>query len=218
MSRGFIDGEYQDGELRGINFLVGRRGYGKTTEMNRLLGQCTGGILFFDALSKHAGIFRDYVVISEPGQLEEYLRVNRGRRFRVMYQPKRGDLDGHFTAVSKIVAAFGWMIFAVDELDKLCGQRFGETRMPPAFYDLVNYGRHHRVSMIATARRPQAVPTGFRDESELRVFSLKPGRALEAITSEIGDGAAGEVAALPKFRYLHFIEDEDPVLRSYPLG
>ena len=217
MTRGFIDGEYQDGELRGINFLVGRRGYGKTTEMNRLHSQCTGGILFFDALSKHGGMFAGYVMFSEPGRLEEYLRVNRGRRFHIMYQPRGGNLDEHFAAVCKIVVAFGWMIFGVDELDKLCGMRFGESRMPQAFYDIVNYGRHHRVSVIATARRPQGVPTGFRDESELRVFGLKPGKALEAIRTEIGDEAASQVAQLPKYQYLHFVEDEEPVLCQYPL-
>jgi hypothetical protein len=217
MSRGFIDGEYQDGELRGINFLVGRRGYGKTTEMNRLLAQCTGGVLFFDALSKHGQVFTGYVVISEPGRLEEYLRVNRGRRFHVMYQPTAGDLDGHFKAVCKIVLAFGWMIFAIDEIDRLCGPRFGSTWMPDELYQLVNYGRHHRVSMIATARRPQGTAASFKAESELRIFRLKDGAALDFFKGEIGDENIARVRALDKYEYLHFVEDEEPILRRYPL-
>ena len=41
--RGFVDGEYQDGELRGCTFIAGKRGMGKTTEMARLRAFCAGG-------------------------------------------------------------------------------------------------------------------------------------------------------------------------------
>lgn len=214
MSRGFIDGEYQDGELRGLNFLVGRRGYGKTTEMARLLSLCTGGVLFFDTLSKHASVLPNYVIICEPGRLLEYLRANRGRQFRVIYQPRQGSMDDHFKAVCKIVRALGWMIFAIDEIDKLCGSRHGPSWMPTEFYDLVNYGRHCRVSMIATARRPQGVAAGFKAESEYRVFRLKDQAALDAVENDIGEENINRVRNLPKYVYLHCVEDEDAVERG----
>jgi hypothetical protein len=79
--RGFIDGEYQDGELRGCTFIAGKRGMGKTTEMARLLSLCSGGVLFFDSLSRHESVLEGYKIISQPGELENYLRVNRARRF-----------------------------------------------------------------------------------------------------------------------------------------
>jgi hypothetical protein len=149
--RGFIDGEYQDGELRGCTFIAGKRGMGKTTEMARLLSLCSGGVLFFDSLSRHESVLEGYKIISQPGELENYLRVNRARRFRVLYQPRAGSLDEHFQAVCTVVRAFGSMILGVDELDMLCGSQWGDSRMPPEFYHLVNYGRHCRVSMLATA-------------------------------------------------------------------
>ncbi len=214
MARGFIDGEYQDGELRGLNFLVGRRGYGKTTEMARLLSLCTGGVLFFDVLSKHAPMLPGYIIFFEPGPLLKYLRVNRGRRFRVLYQPRQGNLDDHFQAVCKIVRACGWMIFAVDELDKLCGSRHGSSWMSVAFYDLVNYGRHCRVSIIATARRPQGVAAGFKAESEYRVYRLKDQAALDAVAKDVGEENVERIRNLPKYVYLHCIEDEEPIERG----
>lgn len=216
MNRGFIDGEYQDGEIRGLVFLVGRRGFGKTTLMNQLLQECSGGVVFFDTLSKHAGVFPGYVVFSEPGPMMDYLRPNRGRRFRVLYQPRHGSLDKHFQVVCEIVKHFGWMIFGVDEIDKLCGARFGDTRMPPGLYDLVNYGRHARVSMIATARRPQGVAAGFKQECEYRVFRVKPGAALDAVTMDVGEEHASQIASLEKYYYLRCSEDEEPVLCGGP--
>jgi hypothetical protein len=214
--RGFIDGEYQDGELRGLNFLVGRRGTGKTTEMDRLLSLCTGGVIFFDTLSKHAGVLSGYVVISEPGALENYLRMNRGRRFRILYQPRAGNLDEHFRAVCRIVRAFGWMILGVDELDKLCGARWGDARMPPELYHLVNYGRHERVSMIATARRPRAVARGYTAESEMRLFAMKESADVEYFEDDLGKEQAARLRTLPKFYYLHCTEEGAPELRGGP--
>lgn len=215
VTRGFIDGEYQDGEIRGINLLLGMRGMGKTSLADRLLSACTGGVIFFDTLSKHAAVLQGYKVISQPGELRDYLELNRGRRFHVLYQPRTGNLDQHFKEVCTIVQVIGWMIFCVDELDKLCGPRWGDARMCPELYELVNYGRHFRVSMIATARRPSRVAAGYRDEAELRIFRLKADVA-ESIKGDIGETAVNQVVKLPKFFYLHCVEDSDPVLCGGP--
>jgi hypothetical protein len=212
VSRGFIDGEYEDGEIRGLLLAVGRRGCGKTTLVKRKLEVCTGGVLFFDTLSKHAAVFPGYVVFTAPGPLLEYLRVNRGRRFRVLYQPRAGDLDKHFKAVCRIVRAFGWMIFAIDEIDALNGPNHGPKWMPKELYALVNYGRHAPVSMIATARRPQDVARGFRAESDWFVFCLQDEAAIASLANRIGDKNLETVRNLPKFSYLHCVQDEEPVI------
>lgn len=213
--RGFIDGEYQDGEIRGLVCLIGRRGTGKTTEMDRLLSQCTGGVIFFDTLSKHADVFRDYRVITEPGFLKEYLRTNRGRRFRVLYQPMHGSLDHHFRSVAMSVRAVGWMIFAIDEVDKICGARWGDVRMPPELYHLVNYGRHERVSMIATARRPSTVARGFTGEAEMRLFRMKA-KDTEYFEEDLDSDTCRRLLTLQKFQYLLCKDDQEPQLAGGP--
>ena len=213
--RGFIDGEYQDGEVRGCTFLAGKRGMGKTTEMARLLSQCGGGVIFFDSLSKHAPYFPTFKMISQPGDLEAYLRANRGRRFQVLYQPRSGDLGNHFQAVCVIVRAFGSMVFAVDELDMLCGSRWGDARMPPEFYHLVNFGRHERVSMLATARRPMSVARGFTSQcGEMRLFLITEKADTKYFEDYIGADDARRLGTLPKFQFLHWIDGGETTLRG----
>jgi hypothetical protein len=208
MTRGFIDGEYQDGELRGCTFIAGKRGMGKTTEMARLLSSCSGGVLFFDALSRHEGVLPGYKLFSQPGHLEAYLRLNRGRRFRVLYQPRAGDLAEHFRAVCTIVRAFGEMIFGIDELDMLCGAQWGDARMPPEFYHLVNYGRHCRVSMLATARRPMSVARGYTSQClQMRLFGMTERADLKYFEDYIGQADAQRLAALDKYQYLFWTGD-----------
>lgn len=215
MARGFIDGEYQDGELRGCTFLAGKRGMGKTTEMARLLSACGGGVMFFDPLSKHEGALPGYKLFTEPGRMVEYMRVNRGRRFRVLYQPRSGDLVEHFRAVCGVVRAFGWMVFGIDELDMLCGAKWGPSHMPPEFYHLVHYGRHCRVSMLATARRPMDVARGYTSQcAEMRLFRITEKADLKYFADYIGDADAGRLAGLDKYTYLHWNGDGPAILRG----
>ena len=207
MARGFIDGEYEDNGIRGCIFVAGKRGMGKTTEMDRLLTGCAGGAVFFDSLSKHAALFRGYYVVTEPGQLREYLVLNRGRRFRVLYQPRAGSLDSHFQAVCLIVRAVGWLIFAIDELDKLCGPRWGDSRMPPELYHLVNYGRHERVSLIATARRPTSVARGFTSEClQMLLFRVTEKNDLDYFEDYIGRENAARLPGLSPYCFLAWSE------------
>jgi hypothetical protein len=208
--RGFVDGECQDGELRGLAFLAGKRGMGKTTEMDRLLSACSGGVVFFDTLSKHGEALKGYKIVSEPGEMKSYLARNYKQRFRIMYQPRRGNLDAHFEACAAIVEAFGWMIFGVDEIDKLCGPRWGDSRMPPKLYDLVNYGRHHRVSMLATARKPQRLSRDYAGEChEMRLFQITEPAALDYFEEYIGKVNTAKLRSIPKYQYLLWSDDHD---------
>ena len=67
VTRGFIDGEYQDGEIRGCTFLAGIRGMGKSTEMGRRIAMCGGGAVFFDPVAKHAHLMPGGVLVHQPG-------------------------------------------------------------------------------------------------------------------------------------------------------
>jgi hypothetical protein len=212
--RGIVDEEYMDGEVRGLVFVCGTRGMGKTCEMIRRLDTCTGGVLFFDTLSKHHSKFHNAFTVFTPELLVTYLRMNRGRRFRVLYQPRFGDMDEHFAQVCTIVRAFGWMIFAVDELDMHCGARFGDRRMSPEFYHLVHYGRHERVSMVATARDPMGVPRAYTGQAEMLLFRIEEESYRDYFKDRIGKEAATRLASLPQFFYLYKVPGSEPILRG----
>lgn len=199
--RGFIDGEYQDGELRGLTFVAGQRGMGKTTEVVRLLDQCAGGCLIFDPLGTHGPLCRGYVTVSQPGPLKEYLRVNRNRRFRIRYEPRDVHVPEHFNAVCSIVQAFGTMIFAADEVDMFCGE--GKQGMPQPLYDLAHYGRHFKVSMLVTARDPATLGIRFRSQCAfLRLFRMDEDRYIKYFAGRIGNANAERLRTLERFQYL----------------
>lgn len=203
MTRGFIDGEYQDGELRGLTFLAGERGMGKTTEAIRLLRQCTGAVIFFDTVGRHAHLLPGFQVFHQPGALEEYLRANRGRRVRVCYVPLDEWPDKHLDAVCMLVRAFGWLIFAIDEIDQFCGPEHGDKRMPVSLYNLAHFGRHYRVSMLCTARDPASLSIRFRSQcAYMRLFRCTEERYVKYFEARIGRANAAKLRTLTKTYFL----------------
>jgi hypothetical protein len=178
MMRGFIDGEYQDGDVRGRVFVCGASGYGKTTEVLRLISQCQGGALFFDTTGRHS--IQGAVYVHEPGELKKQLLRVMNKRFRIVYQPMGGDLTAHFRAACKVVDAVAGMVFAVDEIDSFCGPEWGDSRVPPELYKLVHFGRHcgrawgekrHGIAMVYTARIPTSVARALTSQAyEMRLF------------------------------------------------
>jgi hypothetical protein len=208
LTRGFIDGEWQDGEVRGRTFIAGEAGMGKTTEMLRLVFQCTGAVLFFDTAGTHADRLRarGFITMHQPGTLKDYLLANLGRRVRVVYVPL-DDPDEHMHEVATIVRAlakcFGGMIFAVDEIDMCCGT--GKRGMDPALYYLAQLGRHVHVSMICTARDPATLPIRFRSQcSSMRLFRTNENIYLEYFAKRIGKANAARLQTLQKTYYLHW--------------
>lgn len=203
--RGFVDGEYQDGELRGLTFLAGERGMGKTTEMMRLCGQCTGAVDFFDPLGTHADALRrkGFVEFNQPGPYKEYLLANRGRRTRVVYVPRDEWPEKHLVAVCLLVRAFGSRIFAIDEVDMFCGPEHGPKGMPVELYNLAHFGRHYKTSMLCTARDPATLSIKFRSQcAYMRIFRTTEERYVKYFEARIGKANAAKLPVLQKTYFL----------------
>jgi hypothetical protein len=211
--RGFIDGEYQDGEFRGRCFIGGQSGYGKTTELVRLAEQCAGSVVLFDFLGTHH--LSRSVTCRQPGELKEEIR-NRPDRFRVLYQPMRGELDEHFRAVCRILCAVHCVCFAVDELDNFCDAKWGSKRVPPEFYEICQYGRHRRVACAATARMPMQVARAFTSQcQEMRLFHMDERTHLDYFKTRCEKSVLDRLPALPKYQYLLWHNDgSQPVLMT----
>ncbi len=201
--RGFVDGEYQDGELRGLTFLAGERGMGKTTEAIRLVQQCGGPVIFFDTVGKHVHLLRGFKEFNQPGPLVEYLKINRGRRVRVVYVPRDEWPEKHLIAVCLAVRAFGNLILCVDEIDSFCGPEWGHKGMPPALYNLAHFGRHYRVSMLCTARDPSTLSIKFRSQCAfMRIFRTSEKRYVKYFEARIGKANAAKLPTLKKTYFL----------------
>jgi hypothetical protein len=205
LQRGFVDGEWQDGELRGLTFLAGERGMGKTEEAIRLVSLCTGWVIAFDTVGTHVDRFRriGFVEFNQPGKLEEYLRANRGRRARVVYVPRDEWPEKHLIAVCIMARAFGQLILLIDEIDQYCGPEWGQKGMPVELYNLAHFGRHYKVSMLCTARDPATLSIKFRSQCAfMRIFRTTEERYVKYFEARIGRENAAKLPTLKKTYFL----------------
>ena len=199
MARGFIDGEYEDNEIRGLGLVAGVRGYGKTCELVRLLNGCTGRVWFFDTLGTHGNLFKAPTV-SQPDQLRKLVNARR-----VRYVPTSGDMADHFRRVCALARAVGNLVLGADELDNFCDSSWGPKRMPPELNAIVQYGRHFRVAMLGVTRVPQEVARGYRSQCErFLMFHTDDPDHLEALAKFCGQDIAAKLPSLPKYRYLQW--------------
>ena len=213
----FIKGEWQDGEVRGVNFLAGFRGMGKTTEMGRLMNGCSGTVVFYDHKGTHPSLLRGAVTLTQPGDLKDAFLARRGHRMRVRYVPPRAAPDfsnkkkrgwepehvTHFRAVCAICDVFGRAILCADEMDNYCGPQWGSFRMPPELYTIVHEGRHSPLSMIFTARDPTTISPNVRSQCEtLRIFRTVEESYVEYFQARIGKEMAARLYTLPEYQYV----------------
>ena len=221
--RGFIDGEYQDGEVRGRVFVCGQTGCGKTTEMLRLIGQCSGGAVFFDTTGRHE--IRGAVIVHEPGELERALlaRIGKGsEHFRVLYQPWGGDLIEHFRHACRIVELIASITFAIDEVDSFCGPEWGSSHVPAELYKLAHFGRHagkywrgkrRGVALLYTARIPTSVARVLSSQAyEMRLFHEHESSYLNYYAKgPLGKDNARKLLALRNYQFYIWKNDGKPM-------
>lgn len=211
----FIDGEWQDGEVRGVNFLAGIRGMGKTTELGRLMNTCSGTVVFYDHTGNHEGLLRRSVTVKQPGELKDALLRRRGREFIRYVPPPDEDEFGeekankeapnvtHFRAVCAVCNIFGRLILAVDEMDNYCGQEWGAKQMPRELYRLIHFGRHPKISMLFTARDPTTISIKARSQCEtVRVFRTIEESYVRYFQPRIGKEMASRLMTLPHYQYV----------------
>ncbi len=212
--RGFVDGEWQDGELRGLTFLAGERGMGKTTEAIRLVELCTGPVIFFDTLGTHVRKLKGFKAFSEPGAFKKYVVANVGRRIRAVYVPHDTYPERHLVEVCNIIRILGkdheklrrddlGYIVGIDEIDAFCGAKWGEDRMPRPLYELAQYGRHFHTSMLCTAREPTTLSPRFRSQcATMRLFRTTEEGSVDYFKPKIGKANAARMMTLQKTYFL----------------
>lgn len=211
-----IDGEYADGDTIGLTLDAGKRGSGKTFLQWEKASLCRRRVVIFDTLDQYTSAkgyaLRGWIIVHQPGELRALLAKNlNADKLRVIYKPLSGDKEIHFRAATRLVLDYGkkskGVIYFVDEVDKFCGPNEPlKTKCPP-LYDLVEYGRHFKVSGGFTTRRPHSVSRSLTAQcGRLIIFRSTEPRDLKYFEEFIGS-AVKHLPRLGKYQYLLYVDD-----------
>lgn len=160
-------------------------------------------LLIFDTLSQYQP--GSYTVFEQPGSLRSYLRDRiSGGRFRILYQPKQGEIAEHFEAVNCCAAACGNLVYCVDEMDKFTQPNW----LPFHLKQIANYSRHFRMALLFTSRRPTQIARELTSQcSEFWLFRNTEPRDLRYFREYIGEQALTELPKLRDWEYVSWCED-----------
>jgi hypothetical protein len=150
------------------------------------------------------------VVLHQPSQLREFIRLHIRDNFRVLYVPKDATVIQHWRQVGVIAYAAGNLTLCIDELGMLCenGQfRADEKGKSPILESIVHYGRHRNLVVIATAQRPTDVALRFRALcSQFRIFQTVEKQDLDYLEPRIGETCVSLLPKLPKYDFVVWTE------------
>lgn len=177
--------------------VIGRKGTGKSTELERLL-ESQDRILVFDSMAEHDWAPNE---IDSIDGLEGFFRWNAKRaQWAANYVPGE-DIEGDLERVSDLVFNRGNLVFAVEEVPLMCSPGY----LPAKFGKLVRTGRHKQVDIFWTAQRAGEVSrtlTSLTDE--FIFFSQTEPRDLDAIAARCGAEVAEKVSRLDDHDHIHW--------------
>jgi hypothetical protein len=151
----------------------------------------------------------------QPGELRAFLRSHLDSNFRVLYQPEidpptslddhAPGLAAHFAAVTQLVIACGRLVYAIDEVDRVCSAGW----MPNGLDYLVNQGRHVQVSMVCTSRRPAQIARELTSQAHLfYCFKTTEPNDLRYLENYLGSQAMEEIPRLAPYNFVRWEESE----------
>lgn len=177
-----------------IIFITGRKGSGKTTLANEL--------------ARSAYYNRQRVIIVAPmggfdltgspviHQSTELLNNDIANRSIIAVPGSDVQLP---RSVMLYAYESGNVTLFVDEVDIFCSAHFAE----PALLNIIRYGRHRQVNLVAISQRPANVIRDLTAQSDFLVmFQSTELRDLEYLGQRIGRENSDQVARLDQFKYL----------------
>jgi hypothetical protein len=157
-----------------------------------------------------------FPVVTQPGQLKAALAAaGKDGPFRVVYQPRSGDVVEHWEYVGWLCLKAGRLIVVVDEIDMICSpgssknaksEYWKKTNRMAALEQIVQYGRHHEIALVGIARAPQDVWRRLTGQSlRMLVFRMNERLELDALASRLGSHV-NELPTLEEFQYLDWTD------------
>lgn len=167
-----------------ITVILGKKGHGKTS-MTVALTDPLKRLIIFDYNQE----YQKGLIVTSPHQLIHFAKLNRNGFFRLIYRPAPWlEVEKHFEYFSEIAFALTDFTVVVEEVDLV--SRAGS--MPRGLKQLINYGRHRAINLMALSRRANMVPRDLTANADVIIsFNQHEPRDIKYISDYAGE-MAGE--------------------------
>lgn len=178
--------------IKKINFtsIVGVTGYGKTVYIKNFLLE-TDKFIVMDLMGEYSTYGLNYIYFK-----------NLVKDFKAKKLPDKIILNdiNNFSAMCDFMPYLEGYYFIVDEID-FFNSRKGSLK---SFHNLISYGRHYNIYMLASARRPYDIPIIYTSQTRHFVaFHVNESRDCEFLHRYV-DFDDRFLMNLKEFEYIDF--------------
>lgn len=166
-----------------ITVILGKKGHGKTSYVLAQTEDLKRLVIFDYNREYEKG-----KIVTNPRELIAQLRLNMGNFFRIIYRPDPDiDIETHFDFFSSICFKVQNYTVVLEEVDLV--SKAGV--MPLGLKQIINYGRHQAINVLALSRRAHMVPRDLTANADVIVtFNQQEPRDIKFLTDYMGE--AGE--------------------------
>jgi hypothetical protein len=187
------------GEVRGLEFVSGQRGTGKTTYIRERILAREPRLFIYD----HMAEFNEpgFATFYKLDQAIDFMDQNRSGLCRLTYKSLEPSPE-EFATICRVPFCIPDLVIVVDELDTFAGAV--TPRPPDEFRQLVHFGRHVGCGIVGASRRPADVSRAFTSQAKRYVcFRQTEPSDLRFLRSVLGP-EADRIKDLPPLHYLAF--------------
>lgn len=170
--------------------ILGRKGSGKSTILQRYLRRCPR-FLLFDVMGEHRWVPN---TLEDLDEVDRFLAWAETKRYAAARFIPNEPIAGDFAEVCEMVYETGSLTFAVEEVPLVARAGY----LPDEFARVVRLGRHRHINLGWTAQRAAETPRTLTAMTDLFVvLSTAEPRDLDAIADRCGADVAAKVSRLP---------------------
>lgn len=198
-----------------IQTVIGHKGHGKTKLTEALALLTKKPVIYADPRFQFDDKPKRRLHFKSVGEFRKW--INNRTNFKIFMKYRLelivNAFDDTFDELANIVLKMSDITFVVDEVDM-----FADTRMnnKKPFYKLIHYGRHDRIDIITTSRRPANISRNLTSQTDIFYFGkIREPADKEYIKKAVGQEYVAMVEKLNRFEFLKIDENFEPsILRT----
>ncbi len=195
--------------LNKIITVIGKKGYGKTTLVKLLVLLSNKPSIIIDPRFQFEN--EHYLYFNNTENAEQWLKDNFQKFYAfnkkiVIQSAEKQKIDSFLEFIYKY---FKDIVLVIDEIDMFYNQKgFNDET---SFYKLIHYGRHSRIDIITTSRRPANIPKDLTSQTdEFCLFQTKENNDIKYLSQYLyGQEVFETLRNLERFKYMEYDTEKD---------
>lgn len=192
--------------------VIGKKGHGKTTLTNKLMIELNKASVIFDPRMQYDTTAKRRLHFKNGNRFLLWLNQGNYKEFKkYKFEAVVNAPFSEFEPLAEAVYKMHDITFVIDEVDGV----FNTHKNNSVMMDIVNYGRHNKLNVITTSRRPARINRDLTSQTDVFYFTrMREPSDQKYIKDSVGQEFVKSVYDLDKFEFLRVEDDTKEIITT----